>query len=247
MRIAALYDIHGNLPALDAVLAEVRAKAVDHIVVGGDIFPGPLSIEVLDRLVALDIPCQFIRGNGDRAVLETWRGAEPTAVPTSVLPALRWLAARLDTKRAKLLAQWPANAALEIDGIGRVLFVHATVRNDTDIVTRRTSADRLHEHFAGVDADVIVCGHTHMQFDLQVGPARVVNAGSVGMPFGERGAYWLLLDSAVSPQHTLYDFEPAAARIRASGYPQADEFATRYVLGPPTEEEMLTVYDRANA
>lgn len=242
MRLAALYDIHGNLPALEAVLADVRALGVDRIVVGGDIFPGPLSIEVLERLIDLDIPCQFIRGNGDRAVLDTWRGAESTSLPASVLPSLRWLARRLDPALANIIAEWPATATVDFGGIGPVLFVHATARNDTDIVTRRTATDRLREHFAGVDADVVVCGHTHMQFDLQLDDKRLVNAGSVGMPFGERGAHWLLLDGNVALQHTLYDFDAAAERIRGSGYPEAEEFAARYVLAPPSEEEMLTLY-----
>jgi putative phosphoesterase len=244
MRVAALYDIHGNLPALEAVLADVRAIGVDLVVVGGDIFPGPLSTEVLDRLVDVDIRCQFIRGNGDRAVLETWRGEESPTLPTSVLPSLRWLASRLGTARAELLAQWPPTLTLDIEEIGKVVFVHATPRNDTDIVTRRTRLDRLHEHFAGIDADVVVCGHTHMQFDLRVGHTRIVNAGSVGMPFGERGAYWLLLDGGVALRRTSFDFDAAAARICATDYPQADEFAARYILAPPTEEEMLTLYSR---
>jgi len=244
MRIAALYDIHGNLPALDAAIAAARADGVDRIVVGGDVFPGPLSIEALERLLDLDIPCQFIRGNGDRAVLETWQGKEPAGIPAQVRPTLRWHAGQLDAAHANLMEQWPPTLPVDIQGFGKVLFVHATPRNDTDIVTRRTAIDGLRAHFSAVDADLIVCGHTHMQFDLRVDDKRIVNAGSVGMPFGEPAAHWLLLSHEITLRRTPYNLEAAAALIRESSYPDAEEFAVRYVLAPPSEEEMLNLYSR---
>ena len=244
MRIAALYDIHGNLPALDAAIAAVRGNGVDLIVVGGDVFPGPLSIEALDRLLRVDVPCRFIRGNGDRAVLESWRGEESVGIPAYVRPSLRWLADHLAREHARVLEEWPTTLTIDVDGLGRVLFVHATPRNDTDIVTRRTPIEILHEHFGDVDADLIVCGHSHMQFDLRVGNKRIVNAGSVGMPFGESGAHWLLLTDDVAVQRTMYDLDAAAARIRESSHPDAEEFAARYVLARPTEDEMLKLYSR---
>jgi diadenosine tetraphosphatase ApaH/serine/threonine PP2A family protein phosphatase len=89
---------------------------------------------------------------------------------------------------------------------------------------------------------VVVCGHTHMQFDRMIGTTRVVNAGSVGMPFGEPGAYWLLLGPDVELRHTSYDLKRAAERIRQTDYPQAEDFAARYVLQPPSEGEMLEVF-----
>ena len=78
-----------------------------------------------------------------------------------------------------------------------------------------------------------------MQFDRMIGRTRVVNAGSMGMPFGEPGAYWLLLGSDVQLRHTPYDLAKAAERIRETNYPQAEEFAARNILQPPSEEEML--------
>ena len=83
-----------------------------------------------------------------------------------------------------------------------------------------------------------------MQFDRTVGTVRVVNAGSVGMPFGNSGADWLLLGPDVQLRHTPYDFAKAAERIRETAYPQAQAFAERYVLRPPSEEEMLKVFTR---
>jgi diadenosine tetraphosphatase ApaH/serine/threonine PP2A family protein phosphatase len=129
--------------------------------------------------------------------------------------------------------------------LGEVLFCHATPRNDTEIFTRSTGEDRLAPVFAGVDAAVVVCGHTHMQFDRAVGALRVVNAGSVGMPFAAPGAYWLLLGPEVELRHTPYDLEAAARRIRGTSYPQAEDFAARNVLRPPSADEMLERFSAA--
>ncbi len=125
------------------------------------------------------------------------------------------------------------------------MFCHATPRNDTEIFTRLTAEERLQPIFQGADAAVVVCGHTHMQFDRTIGGIRVVNAGSVGMPFGEPGAYWLLLGPEIELRHTPYDLAKAAERIRATKYPQAREFAERNILQPPTEAEMLQAFGKA--
>jgi len=89
---------------------------------------------------------------------------------------------------------------------------------------------------------VVVCGHTHMRFDRTIGRVRVLNAGSVGMPYGEPGAYWLLLGPTVQFRHTHYDLTKAAERIRDTNYPQAHDFAAHNVLQPPSEGEMLEVF-----
>src|SRR6185436_13016266 len=95
------------------------------------------------------------------------------------------------------------------------------------------------------NAAMVVCGHTHMQFDRTVGRTRIVNAGSVGMPFAAPGAYWLLLGPDVQLRHTHYDLSRAADRIRASGYPQAEQFAANNVLQPPPEEQMVDIFTKA--
>src|SRR5713226_8767539 len=180
MRVAALYDIHANLPALEAVLQDIHQAEVDHVVVGGDVLPGPMPRETLTCLLGLDIPVQFIHGNGDREVLAQMAGTE---------------------------TDW-----------------------------YRTAPEQWREP--------VRCGHTHMQFDRTIGRIRVVNAGSVGMPFGEPGADWLLLGPDVQLRHTSYDFAKAAERIRDTKYPQAQEFAARNVLQPPSEGETLEAFTR---
>jgi putative phosphoesterase len=239
MRVAALYDIHGNVPALDAVLQEIRRIEVDLVVVGGDVIPGPMPVETLERLRSLPLPTEFIRGNGEAAVLDEMTGREPTAVPEPYRHVIRWTARQLHPTYQSLLEGWPKTLSLALSPLGRVLFCHATPRNDTEIFTRLTPEQSLVPVFEGIDAQVVVCGHTHMQFERAVGRMRVVNAGSVGMPFGQPGAYWLLLGPDIHFRHTRYEYAQAADEIQATGYPQAQDFAAGNVLKPPSEAEML--------
>lgn len=245
MPVAAIYDIHGNLPALEAVLQEIRQAGVDRVIVGGDVVPGPMPRETLALLLDLDIPAEFIQGNGEVALLEQWAGRVPAAVPEHYRPVISWTAGKVSADHKKLLAGWPKTLRIEIDGLGRVLFCHATPRNETECFTRLTPDERLLPVFEGAGASVVVCGHTHMQFDRRVGDIRVVNAGSVGMPFGKPGANWLLLGPDVQLRHTSYDLARAAQRIRGTDYPEAEDFAARSILNPPSEEEMLQVLARA--
>ena len=244
MQVAAIYDIHANLPALEAVLQDVRRAKVDRILVGGDVVPGPMPRETLMRLLDLDIPVQFIQGNGEVAVLEQMAGVRGY-LPPPAQEAVRWNAEQLTAEHEQLLESWPKTLRLEIGGLGQVLFCHATPRSENDCFTRLTPEQRLLPIFGGLDVPLVVCGHSHMQFDRTVGRIRVVNAGSVGMPFGEPGAYWLLLGPDVQLQHTPYDLAKAAERIRNTQYPQAQEFATRSVLHPPSEKAMLDTFAKA--
>ena len=243
MRIAAIYDIHGNLPALEAVIEEARREKIDQIVIGGDVLPGPMPRETLAYLLNLDIPVSFIRGNGEDAVLAERAGEDP-GIPEQAREAVRWVAEQLDPGHERFLDGWPLTLRLEIDGIGGVLFCHATPRSDTEIFTRLTPEDRLLPIFADLGVPLVVCGHTHMQFDRAIGGIRVLNAGSVGMPFGNPGADWLLLGAGIELRHTLYDLDRAAGIIGDTGYPRAREFAEQYILNPPSEEMMLAIYSR---
>ena len=242
MRVAAIYDIHGNLPALEAVLQEIRQAEVDQIVVGGDVLPGPMPCETLARLENLDIPVQFIQGNGEAAVLAQMAGKDTDAVPEQAREAVRWVAQQLDSEHERFLDSWPKTLRVDVPRLGEVLFCHATPRNNTEIFTRFTPEDRLLPIFEGLNVPVVICGHTHMQFDRTIGGTRVVNAGSVGMPFGESGAYWLLLGPNIELRRTAYNLTKAAAQIRDTNYPQAQNLADHNILEPPSEEEMLKVF-----
>lgn len=205
MRVAALYDVHGNLPALDAVLADVPGDAV--ILIGGDVAWGLHPRETLERLRALGDRVVWLRGNADRELApgeEDWVPGE----------ALDWVRAQLDDEWIAFLHGLPSSMTLDIDGVGRVLFVHATPRNDFDIFTERTPEERVAPSFAGIQADLVVCGHTHVQFDRAIAGLRVVNAGSVGMAYEDLpGAYWLLLGPGVEHRRSVFE-------ARESGYPE---------------------------
>jgi predicted phosphodiesterase len=244
VRIAVLNDIHGNLPALEAVLDQVGRAGVDRIVVGGDVFPGPMPHLVLRRLRDINVPVDFIYGNGEIAMLEQIAGTVPKLVPESYRPMVRWNADQLDDAERSALAAWPMTLRLNVPPLGDVLFCHATPRNENEIFTERTAEDRLAPIFDATNAALVVCGHTHMPFDRRVSRTRVVNTGSVGMPFGPAGADWLILGPDVDLRHTDYDLDAAADSIRRSGYPGADEFAEKYVLHPPTAAEILQIYGK---
>ncbi len=218
MRIAALYDVHGNLPALEAVLAEVESEDVDLIVVGGDVAAGGFPSETIERLRTLGDRVRWIRGNADRELMPGEEGNAPAHV-------LEWVRERLSDEQIAFLHRLPPQLELDLDGVGHVLFVHATPRNDTEVFTSATPGERLEPVFAGVDADLVVCGHTHMQFERAVGPVQVVNAGSVGMPYEEApGAFWALLGEVdggpIDLRRTPYDVAAALEAIAATGYPE---------------------------
>ena len=239
MRLAALYDIHGNLPALEAVLRDVRAAGAGRIVIGGDVLPGPMPRETLDLLWSLDVPVTFIAGNGEVAVVAEREGRDP-GVPAQYRAMIQWVAAQLSDDDIRRIGAWPKTARID-----DVFFCHATPRNENDIFTRETDERRLIPIFEAAGAPTVICGHTHMAFDRTIGRVRVVNAGSVGMPFGEPGAYWLLLDPNVGLRRTAYDRRAAAERIRATPYPGAAAFADHSILNPPPEAQMLATYARA--
>ena len=242
MRIAALYDVHGNLPALEAVLAEVRHAGVERIVVGGDVVPGPMPRECLALLRNLELPVQYVRGNGERVVLAQRRGEAIDEVPDAFREGIRWNAAQVSDEDTVWIATWPLTVRLAVPEIGDIVFCHATPRNDVEIFTRNTADERLLPIVTAVNAAVIVCGHTHMQFDRQVGSTRIVNAGSVGMSFQGTGAFWAEIDRDVRLRRTSYDLEAAAARIRETEYAQAEDFAAQYVLSTPDESAMLAAF-----
>src|SRR5687768_10678068 len=128
MRVAALYDIHGNLPALDAVLTDIRGLDVDQIVVGGDVLPGPMPRETLRRLLDLDMPVQSIQGNGERVVLAQLAGGDISEVPEQYRDVIDWTAQQLHSDDRHTIARWPATCRLDIPALGTVLFCHATPR-----------------------------------------------------------------------------------------------------------------------
>jgi putative phosphoesterase len=234
VRVAALNDIHGNLPALEAVLAEVEEAGAEVVVCGGDVVGGPFSAEVFDRLARLP-DARFLRGNGDRMLLE---GVDEYGQDWNTERR------RLGDARLAEVASWPLTLELEIDGLGPTLFCHAIPTADDPIFTRLTPDEDVDELLGDVSADVVVVGHTHVQFDRRLpSGVRVVNAGSVGMPYGgRRGAFWALLGPEVELRRTDYDVDAAAAAIRAVGGDGNEQLA-RVLLEPPDPDEASRFFE----
>jgi putative phosphoesterase len=230
-RVAVLSDIHGNLPALEAVLAELDREHVDEIVSGGDVLWGPYQSECLALL--RDRGAKFLTGNADREVL------------TCADDHDEWSASRITDADREFVGAWPAAIELDVDGLGRVLFCHGSPRSDTELLTILTPEPAAAEALAGAEASIVVIGHTHQQFDRMVGGTRLVNAGSVGLPYeGRPGAFWLALGPDVEFRRTDYDVEAAAKRLRASGMPEIEAMLPDSLLAPVPREEVAAVFEQ---
>jgi len=229
MRVAALYDVHGNLPALEAVLADVQQEAPDVVLVGGDVSAGPFPVETLELLQALGDRAVWIRGNADRELRE-------------------WPAQQLSDEQRAFLAGLPETAVLDVDELGPVLFCHGSPRSDEEIITERSPGARLEVALTGVTQQVVVHGHTHVAYDREFGLYRLICPGSVGMPYADLpGAYWGMFGPGFEQRHTVYDFEAAADRIRSSAWPQAAVIADENVLRVPGAEEAIDFFERMAA
>jgi putative phosphoesterase len=240
VRVAALYDIHGMLDALEAVLADVHSEDVDLVVVGGDVVAGPQPVETLERLRGLGERVRWVRGNADRALLEG-----PDAVDARADEALAWTRSMLSQTDVSFLGTLPDRELLELEGLGRVLFCHAAPGSDMPIVTAATPEAHMRKLLAGVDADVVVSGHTHMQFDRTVDGVRWINAGSIGMPYeGEVAAFWALLGPGVSLRKTAYDVDTAAHTVLATDWPDAEAFVEENMRTAIPPNEAIPFFER---
>ncbi|MGW4486071.1 metallophosphoesterase family protein [Amycolatopsis sp. NPDC004368] len=234
--VAVLSDVHGVLPALDAVLAEPDVEAADVVVLCGDHAAGPLPQRTLDRLQALGERAVWVRGNADRELVTLARGGT-TKIPDPIAP---WAAEQLRKDQIQLLDGLPLTVTLDVDGLGEVLFCHATPRDDEEVVLVDSPLARWAEVLAGVSAETVVCGHTHMPFLRLADRTRVVNPGSVGMPYGTTGAHWALLGPGVQLRRTPYDTTKAA--LAAEGYAGIDEWADYFITNPASDAEALRVF-----
>ena len=156
-RVAALADVHGNAPALEAVLAEVELAEPDLIVFCGDLTWGSLPGETLALVRALEIPARFVRGNADRAV---GTDTESRGGP--------WMASMHTEEDLAFLAGFEQTVSVDVDGLGPACFCHGSLRSDEACVTERTPAERVREFMTGVDERVVVTAHIHVRYDRHV-------------------------------------------------------------------------------
>jgi putative phosphoesterase len=243
MAVAALYDVHGNLPALDSVLAELDSLDIERLIVGGDFAWGPQPREVLQRLRDLGEVVSFVRGNADREV--AGRYGEEEGLDAELARSVAWCADQLSDEKLEWIAALPEQVVYDVEGLGEVLFCHGSPRSDEEIITAATPRERLAAALAGVSQHVVVVGHTHVQFDREIDGTRVINAGSVGMPYeGRPGAYWALLGEGIELRRTVYDFAEAASRLRRSGFPGIAELVRELYDQIPTAAEATEQFER---
>jgi putative phosphoesterase len=214
MRDAVLFDVHGNLAALDAVLAEARAEGFDRLLFGGDlVLFGPEPAACVDRLRGLGEPLVAIKGNTDRYVIDRQDDVA------------RWADA-LGEDRLAWLDALPAQLAVpEQDA----LLVHATPRGDEEMLMPETPASEAAAMLAGVGLHTLLCGHVHIQYRRSVAGHDVINPGSVGMPLdGDPRAAWAIVsDGRVKLRRTAYDVDAVADRVEREDGPFADMVARR--------------------
>ena len=242
--IAVLSDIHGVLPALNAVLAEPDVQNADLIVVTGDHAAGPQPSEVLDRLTGLGDQVLLVRGNADRDIVTLAQGHWPADVEPFPIDA--WAAAQLSAAHIELLAALPHPVSADLDGFGSVLFCHGTPRDDEEVVLVDTRLSRWSEAFEGLGEEtrVVVCGHTHMPFIRLVDRRWVLNSGSIGMPYGTPAASWALLSqSGLALRRTALDSQTIASEIiQSSTYPNIREWVDEYILAIASDVEAINAF-----
>ena len=223
MRVAALYDVEGNVPALEAVLAELANIRPDAIVFGGDLYCGAQPVEVIDR--ARSLPnARFILGNVDRL--------DDSNVAFQV--------AQLRPDQRDFVAAFPPTVVID-----DVLYSHGSPRSVDEAVTMLTPDDALREMVDGIAQKLVVIGHTHTQFDRRIDEHRIVNAGSVGAAWErEPGAYWALIEEGdVELRSTSYDVDAAVGALSADD-PNRD-MREGWIRGPHDPHAIAERIERA--
>ncbi|WP_245630297.1 metallophosphoesterase family protein [Amphibacillus sediminis] len=217
---------------LKAVLEEIRKANIDQVLVGGDLAWGPEPRQVMNFLMDYKDEFIFIRGNVDREV--SYRCGKEKGLDDFTAELNNWCANQLTEKQLRFLKSLPEKATLSIEGLGEVLFVHGSPRSDEEAIRINTTENEIRPMLENVSQDVIVCGHTHIQFDRIVNYKRVINAGSVGLQSRANGACWALLGPDVELKVTPYDAKRASERILKTNAPYKEDFAEHY-LNPPFE------------
>jgi putative phosphoesterase len=237
MRLGLISDIHGNLPALERVLADLAREDVDQIVCLGDLAVGPLPVETLDRVQALGCTC--VMGNWDACLL----GAEPQLhgeIAEMLADVCTWSAAQISPAQREYIRTFKDTHEIRLDENLTLLAFHGSPRSFDDYIYATTSDDELETMFAGYEADVFAGGHTHFQMFRRLGERVIVNAGSVGQPFRRRQAgmmrlspwaeYCVVTSSdgkvAVELRRVPLDVDALARMVRASGMPDAERWAS---------------------
>jgi len=181
MRVGLIADIHGNLVALDAVLAALAREHLDRLICLGDVAVlGPRPTATLARL--RDLGCPVVLGNTDAWLLAT-PPDDPTAQSSAPIAALtRWSRDRLTAADRAYISAFPPTLTVPLDGGRSLLCCHGSPRSYDDVIAATTPADALDACLDGQNPTILVGGHTHIQLVRRHGPLQIINVGSVGLP-----------------------------------------------------------------
>jgi predicted phosphodiesterase len=240
MRIAVLADIHGNLPALRAVLAAIDDDPVGTIVVAGDVVAGPLARDCLELLHGRPEPVHWISGNGEREAVAAYDGVSVSDDPAG--RAAAWSAKQLDLDWRDRLGSWPHS--LPLDG---VCFCHGSPRRDDEILTSASTDSDMLEALGEITESLVIGGHTHRQFIRRVTDRLTYgNAGSVGLPYeGRAGAFWLTVEDGLPRlRETQYDVAAAVDELVASGFEDVDSHLRGSLLEPADPDEVAASFEQ---
>lgn len=221
-RVAVLADIHGNMPALEAVIDDLEAQQIDEVLVGGDLVGrGPQGSRVIQRIDELGWPS--VRGNHEDYLLTFRRGeVPPDWLEADEWSASRWMAADLTDDDVRYMEALPFS--LRSQSLHQIHLVHASPRSNNDGIGPWTSERSMKRHFDSVAESVLVCAHTHRPLHQQLADGHVVNVGSVGLPFnGDRRAQYVVFEEndkglVVQFRQVEYDLEQILEIYDSSGF-----------------------------
>lgn len=239
-RVALIADVHGNAPAFEAVIAEIRARQPDVVVSCGDLSWGSLPGETLAlaRGLANEVKCVFVRGNAERALFEPAADGRPHS------ERALWMRANHSAADLDFIRGFVTTAVVDVEGLDAVRVCHGSPLSDEDCITPATPEARLRPLVANLKEGVLVSAHTHVQFDRRAAGIRSINPGSVGLPYeGRHGAYWALLDHEVALMRTEYALSETIRRYTATDDPLADTMV-EMLEDPPTRAEAIEHAER---
>ena len=248
MRLVVLSDVHGNLPALEAVMSHLKTQGgYDEIWVLGDLAVFcPYPAQVLERLAPLP-KARFVQGNTDGYLVSGRRPPQMAVQDESQwnnMPgflkerdaSFRWTVSHLGYEGYLFLRELPFQQRVEIPGYGAVLGVHGSPLGDEVGVWEHTTDADLRDMLSGTDFRLLLCGHTHCPLDRNLDSKRVINVGSVGLPLdGDRRAAYATLDieggQCQSALHRVgYDVDEVLAELSEVDHPAIDWVGSRLRL-----------------
>jgi putative phosphoesterase len=225
-KLAILSDIHGNLPALEAVIADFKGFEVEHVIVPGDVINfGAFSQQVAERVIEED--WSIIRGNNEYFLIDygTPRAPAEWGDPVQFAPTA-WLSRQFDKRLKKRIASWPDTLNLRFDDAPPIQVCHGAAENPWTSLYPMLKDAEIEKALSNVESEYVICGHTHLPMDRQVGRWRVFNPGSVGVPLdGLFSASYMILEGNEQGweptfRRIPFDYEPIFAEFKRLGYVQ---------------------------